>query len=223
MGFTAFKKSIFYLHFLTFISVSTLMNAQQTVSGTVSDSRTGEAIKNVFVLLKKSDIHFHTLQDGSFVLKTAVLPDSLFISAIGYEQAIYPVDSSRLSFNIRLDRHEVELAQINVTSQRLLTEVMSVDLKMNPVNTAQDLLRRVPGLFIAQHAGGGKAEQIFLRGFDDDHGTDIAVSVDGMPVNMVSHAHGQGYADLHFVIPETVLDMDSQSRFAFGLFYFWSV
>jgi hypothetical protein len=53
-----------------------------------------------------------------------------------------------------------------------------------------------------------KAEQIFLRGFDIDHGTDIAISVDGMPVNMVSHAHGQGYADLHFVIPETVEKID---------------
>ncbi|RYY20733.1 MAG: TonB-dependent receptor [Cytophagaceae bacterium] len=62
----------------------------------------------------------------------------------------------------------------------------------------------VPGLFIAQHAGGGKAEQIFVRGFDADHGTDFAVSIDGLPVNMVSHAHGQGYADFHFVIPETV-------------------
>jgi len=66
----------------------------------------------------------------------------------------------------------------------------------------------VPGLFIAQHAGGGKAEQIFLRGFDCDHGTDFASYVDGIPVNMVSHAHGQGYADLHFVIPETVEEMD---------------
>jgi outer membrane cobalamin receptor len=66
------------------------------------------------------------------------------------------------------------------------------------------MLRIVPGLFIAQHAGGGKAEQIFLRGFDIDHGTDIAITVDGIPVNMVSHAHGQGYADLHFLIPETV-------------------
>jgi len=66
----------------------------------------------------------------------------------------------------------------------------------------------VPGLFIGQHAGGGKAEQIFLRGFDIDHGTDIAISVDGMPVNMVSHAHGQGYADMHFVIPETIEKID---------------
>ena len=66
----------------------------------------------------------------------------------------------------------------------------------------------VPGLFIGQHAGGGKAEQIFLRGFDLDHGTDIRLTVDGMPVNMVSHAHGQGYADLHFVIPELVEGVD---------------
>jgi outer membrane receptor protein involved in Fe transport len=66
----------------------------------------------------------------------------------------------------------------------------------------------VPGLFIGQHAGGGKAEQIFLRGFDLDHGTDIRLTVDGMPVNMVSHAHGQGYADLHFVIPELLQGVD---------------
>ncbi len=85
------------------------------------------------------------------------------------------------------------------------TEVISqIDKTLRPTNSAQDLLRLVPGLFIAQHAGGGKAEQIFLRGFDCDHGTDFSVNLDGMPVNMVSHAHGQGYADFHFVIPETV-------------------
>jgi outer membrane receptor for monomeric catechols len=84
-------------------------------------------------------------------------------------------------------------------------EVISqIDQQLRPTNSAQDLLRLVPGLFIAQHAGGGKAEQIFLRGFDADHGTDFSVNIDGMPVNMVSHAHGQGYADFHFVIPETV-------------------
>ncbi|MDW8848935.1 TonB-dependent receptor plug domain-containing protein [Flavobacterium sp. MMLR14_040] len=89
-------------------------------------------------------------------------------------------------------------------------------MEIQPVSNSQDLMRKVPGLFIGQHAGGGKAEQIFLRGFDCDHGTDINVSVDGMPVNMVSHAHGQGYADLHFVIPETVdkIDFDKGSYFA---------
>jgi outer membrane receptor for Fe3+-dicitrate len=79
---------------------------------------------------------------------------------------------------------------------------------VTPVNSSQEVLRKVPGLFIGQHAGGGKAEQIFLRGFDVDHGTDVSISVDGMPVNMVSHAHGQGYSDLHFVIPETINKID---------------
>ena len=83
-----------------------------------------------------------------------------------------------------------------------------IDLDLKPVRNTQELMRIVPGLFVAQHAGGGKAEQIFLRGFDVDHGTDVQVTVDGMPVNMVSHAHGQGYADAHFIIPETVNKID---------------
>ena len=93
----------------------------------------------------------------------------------------------------------------NLTTSRTLS---GIDLNMEPMKSAQDLLRRVPGLFIAQHQGGGKAEQIFLRGFDTDHGTDVNISVDGVPVNMVSHAHGQGYADLHFLIPETLQGYD---------------
>lgn len=82
------------------------------------------------------------------------------------------------------------------------------ELQLLPHNSTQDLLRIVPGLVLAQHAGGGKAEQLFLRGFDADHGTDVNISVDGAPVNMVSHGHGQGYADLHFVIPELVERID---------------
>ncbi len=62
-------------------------------------------------------------------------------------------------------------------------------------------MRLVPGLIIGQHHGGGKADQILFRGFDSDHGTDFAVFIDGIPVNMVSHAHGQGYADLHWLDP----------------------
>lgn len=91
---------------------------------------------------------------------------------------------------------------------RHLNEAVNLDLKVNPVRSSQEVLRVVPGLFIAQHAGGGKAEQLFLRGFDLDHGTDINIAVDGMPVNMVSHAHGQGYADLHFLIPEVIEEID---------------
>ncbi|MCM8794519.1 MAG: TonB-dependent receptor [Candidatus Omnitrophica bacterium] len=78
------------------------------------------------------------------------------------------------------------------------------DFHLRPLGRPADLLRLAPGLAIAQHAGGGKADQQFLRGFDSDHGTDVLMTLDGMPVNIRSHAHGQGYADMHFIIPETV-------------------
>lgn len=71
-----------------------------------------------------------------------------------------------------------------------------------------DILRQVPGLMVSQHAGGGKADQYFIRGFDADHGTDIAIFADGVPVNMTSHGHGQGYADTHWMIPELVGTVD---------------
>jgi outer membrane receptor for Fe3+-dicitrate len=77
-------------------------------------------------------------------------------------------------------------------------------LELRPSNTPSDVLRLTPGLVIGQHHGGGKADQILFRGFDSDHGTDFAIFIDGIPVNMVSHAHGQGYADLHWLIPETI-------------------
>src|SRR6202022_1150020 len=78
------------------------------------------------------------------------------------------------------------------------------DFLLRPRITPEDILRVVPGLVLAQHQGGGKADQLFLRGFDADHGTDVSVNLDGIPVNLPSHAHGQGYADLHFLIPEAI-------------------
>ncbi len=78
------------------------------------------------------------------------------------------------------------------------------DFQVRPQGRPADLLRLAPGLVIAQHAGGGKADQQFLRGFDSDHGTDVLITLDGMPINLRSHAHGQGYADTHFIIPETL-------------------
>jgi len=67
-----------------------------------------------------------------------------------------------------------------------------------------DIVEAVPGVVATQHSGDGKANQYFLRGFNLDHGTDFAVTVDGMPVNMPTHGHGQGFADLNFLIPELV-------------------
>lgn len=83
-------------------------------------------------------------------------------------------------------------------------EVRGKDFMVRPHTTMNQVLNNVPGLVVAQHQGGSKAAQYFLRGFDADHGTDVAVFVDNLPVNFVTHAHGQGYADLNFVIPETI-------------------
>lgn len=86
---------------------------------------------------------------------------------------------------------------------------VNADLIRNrPALRTGELLEFVPGMIVTQHSGDGKANQYFLRGFNLDHGTDFATHVDGMPVNMRSHAHGQGYSDLGFLIPELVQRID---------------
>ncbi len=83
------------------------------------------------------------------------------------------------------------------------------ELSLRPRYRAEGLLEVVPGVFSVQHAGGGKAQQDFVRGFNLDHGTDMAVFIDDAPLNLVSHAHGQGWTDYHSIIPETVARVDS--------------
>jgi outer membrane receptor protein involved in Fe transport len=77
-------------------------------------------------------------------------------------------------------------------------------VETRPALRPGEVLEYVPGVIITQHSGDGKANQYFLRGFNLDHGTDFSISVAGMPINMPTHAHGQGYADLNFVMPELV-------------------
>jgi outer membrane receptor protein involved in Fe transport len=84
------------------------------------------------------------------------------------------------------------------------TKVSGAAVNARPFSRPAEALEVVPGLIVTQHSGEGKANQYFLRGFNLDHGTDLAISVDGMPVNMRTHAHGQGYADLNFLIPELI-------------------
>jgi outer membrane receptor protein involved in Fe transport len=86
--------------------------------------------------------------------------------------------------------------------------VTSEQLELRPTLRTGEVLEVVPGLIVTQHSGSGKANQYFLRGFNLDHGTDLATSVDGVPVNMPTHAHGQGYTDINFVIPELVESVD---------------
>ncbi|WP_420237149.1 TonB-dependent receptor [Telmatobacter bradus] len=82
--------------------------------------------------------------------------------------------------------------------------VGAVELQDRPILRSGEVLEAVPGLIITQHAGGGKANQYYLRGFSLDHGTDLAIFIDDMPLNLPSHAHGEGYSDMNIVIPEFV-------------------
>jgi hypothetical protein len=86
-------------------------------------------------------------------------------------------------------------------------DVTSADIASMPLSRPAAVLENVPGLIVTQHSGEGKANQYFLRAFNLDHGTDLALSVDDMPVNMPSHAHGQGYSDLNFLVPELIADI----------------
>jgi len=86
--------------------------------------------------------------------------------------------------------------------------VGATEIQDRPILRSGEVLEAVPGLIITQHAGGGKANQYFLRGFNLDHGTDIAIFLDNMPLNLPSHAHGEGYSDMNTVIPEFVKRVD---------------
>ncbi len=193
------------LFFICPISLSAL---HTTFLGRVVDAASGEVITGATVFVSTENIGTTTDQLGQFkILNLDGQNYPLTISYLGYVTQIVNATSG-IPVEVRMEAAILNLEEIVVNNQKDVFRTMSVinkiDLELRPVRSSQDILRMVPGLFIAQHAGGGKAEQIFLRGFDIDHGTDIEVSVDGMPVNMVSHAHGQGYADLHFLIPELI-------------------
>ena len=107
----------------------------------------------------------------------------------------------------KLEEVEVTGRRINLVGEAITASqgVISQDeIELRPLLRTGDVLELVPGMVVTQHSGTGKANQYFLRGFNLDHGTDFATYVDGMPVNMRTHAHGQGYTDLNFVIPETI-------------------
>ncbi len=86
--------------------------------------------------------------------------------------------------------------------------VGAADLRLRPITREGELLETVPGLIVTQHSGDGKANQYFIRGFNLDHGTDFQTRIEGMPLNMPSHAHGQGYTDVSFLVPELVDYLD---------------
>ena len=195
--------------------VSHLLSAQKGVlQGTVVDKYTKKALPYTTVSLQNTNLSTATNEAGAFYFKNVAAGSyKVLMSFIGYEaytEQVTIANEAKTTLNVGLEASTLLLEEVSVTSPNAHKQqiINKIDINLRPLSNTQEILRMIPGLFIGQHAGGGKAEQIFLRGFDIDHGTDIRLTVDGMPVNMVSHAHGQGYADLHFVIPELVEVVD---------------
>lgn len=192
--------------------------AQSNFKGQVIDKLTKEPVEAAVIEIKGADKNSLTDKLGNFIFKAKGETANLLITSIGYNAKEILITNNKPAL-ITLERGNINLKEITLVSSggsnSLFKTISKIDLNLRPVKNSQELLKLVPGLFVAQHSGGGKAEQIFLRGFDVDHGTDVQITVDGLPVNIVSHAHGQGYADSHFIIPETVNNVD----FATGPYY----
>jgi len=156
----------------------------------------------------------------------------LLIAALGLASALGSGDSTAPSPSSSLPAPTAPDSHSTVVSQQLVTRlpnfivegrqdslvgvavsatqgtVGSEELADRPLLRIGEILETVPGVIITQHAGGGKANQYFSRGFNLDHGTDFSIDLDGMPLNLASHAHGQGYADMNVVIPELIDRLD---------------
>jgi outer membrane receptor protein involved in Fe transport len=202
---------------LSFLTLSVQAHNAGNICGTVSEAKNGMPIIGVNIQIKNSLIGTNTDLNGKFEFKNIQIGTyEIVFSSLGYQTVIRNIDVKENitdTLTIKLEESVIGLNEVTVQGVRPISaasskEIRAIDMQLKPFRSSQDMLLMVPGLFIAQHQGGGKAEQIFLRGFDCDHGTDVSVNVDGMPVNMPTHAHGQGYADLHFLISETVDEME---------------
>lgn len=190
------------------------------ISGIVVDA-SGAVIADASVMFQSADggVERSTESDsnGSFVLSGLSAGSyQLVVSNPGFETKEMSITIgtgetgplrivlavSIVSTTVEVQGREDNL--IGVADSATQGTVGAKQLQDRPILRSGEVLETVPGMIITQHAGGGKANQYFLRGFNLDHGTDFAVFLDGMPLNLPSHAHGEGYADMNIVTPEFV-------------------
>jgi Carboxypeptidase regulatory-like domain/TonB dependent receptor/TonB-dependent Receptor Plug Domain len=222
------KIKIIILVFLAAALLGTAMASAQTdattsreLSGTVVDA-SGAAIVGATVQVRSADgAPKRTTQsdrDGSFALSGFVAGSyRLVVSDSGFETKEVSVTIGQtgtpsplrislavgsVSTTLNVQGREDDL--IGIASSATQGTVGAKEIADRPILRSGEILETVPGVIITQHAGGGKANQYFLRGFNLDHGTDFAIFIDDMPLNLPSHAHGEGYSDMNTVIPEFV-------------------
>ncbi len=195
--------------------------AQETVPVRIID-QTGAVIIGAKVQVRSANgtLQITTQSDGNGSVLISGLPADnyrLVISSAGFEAKEVPVTVGtigeaaplRISLVVRAVSTDIKVQGradelIGVAESATQGTVGAAEIQDRPILRSGEVLETVPGLIITQHAGGGKANQYFLRGFNLDHGTDFAIFLDDMPLNLPSHAHGEGYSDMNTVIPEFV-------------------
>ena len=200
--------------------VSEATNPPQ-LSGTILDT-SGAVIAGAIVLVRSANgtvkITTQSDKNGSyFISKLPLGRYLLVVSHPGFESKEIPVTIETTepqaplgitlavrgtSTTVNVQGRQDDLAGIADSATQGTVGANEIDDR--PILRSGEILETVPGVIITQHAGGGKANQYFLRGFNLDHGTDFAIFLDDMPLNLSSHAHGEGYADMNTVIPEFV-------------------
>ncbi|MGP8259238.1 MAG: TonB-dependent receptor [Acidobacteriaceae bacterium] len=202
-------------------SVSGSLSAQQAVSARITD-QTGAVIAGATVQISgaKGSIQRTTQSDRNGAFLISGLPAGnyrLVVSNPGFEtKAILvtigttgapvslriPLVVGAVSTTVNVQGREDDL--IGIAESGSQGTVGATEIQDRPILRSGEVLETIPGLIITQHAGGGKANQYYLRGFNLDHGTDFAIFIDDTPLNLPSHAHGEGYSDMNIVIPEFV-------------------
>jgi hypothetical protein len=188
------------------------------IAGTVARAGTERPLEGVNVVLVETGRRTASGPDGTFVLD-GVAPGAYTLRAtsVGYAPLSEPVTvraGARTTVTLALASTDGTLGEVVVEGRAVGLvgaaatasegRVGQAQLAPRPLLRVGEVLETVPGLIVTQHSGTGKANQFFLRGLNLDHGTDFAASVDGVPLNLPTHAHGQGYLDLGSLIPETV-------------------
>jgi outer membrane receptor protein involved in Fe transport len=191
------------------------------LSGTVVDA-SGATIAGAAVLIREANgtVRATTKTDthGSFTIAGVGAGEyRLVVSSAGFETKEMYVTAGaggapaplRISLGVKGVSTTVTVngrdkSLVGIAESATQGTVGAAEIEDRPILRSGEILEAVPGLIITQHAGGGKANQYFLRGFNLDHGTDFAIFIDDMPLNLPSHAHGEGYADMNVVIPEFV-------------------
>ena len=209
--------------------------------GTIRDD-SGTALPGVTVQLRSADgvsqlavaddagrFQFTRLQPGAYTLTFTLINFSTTRREVTVKaDAMARVDAvlhvavnadvtvtAKRTFTNLADVEHPEEDLIGIAQSASQGAIVARQLEERPLMRSGEVLETVPGVIVTQHSGEGKANQYFLRGFNLDHGTDFATAVVGIPVNMPTHAHGQGYSDLNFLIPELVTGV----QFSKGPYY----